>query len=108
MEAFESNKRPVLIPTSLIVLVRDRLCGSDPDLHREYLAREKDKELRSKIEDAVVGQKDKKISLRKLASIIGVSKNRVARLLDKPDFQNLLNALRHGALSITRSSGKPK
>jgi hypothetical protein len=108
LEAFESNKRPVLIPTSLIVLVRDRLCGSDPDLHREYLAREKDKELRSKIEDAVVGQKDKKISLRKLASIIGVSKNRVARLLDKPDFQNWLNMLRHHALSIKRSSGKPK
>jgi hypothetical protein len=40
LEAMEWNKsHPIVIPSSLIVLIRDRLCGPNPDWHEAYRSR---------------------------------------------------------------------
>jgi len=96
LEAIESYKRPVLIPASLVVLIRDRLCGPDPDLRREIRASEKKKELKMNIVRAshAALSRGEEISIRKLAKIVGASKNIVARVFADPDYKSWINQVR--------------
>jgi hypothetical protein len=91
LESMQWNERRGVFPSSLIVLIRYRLCGSDPKLPQRLLATVRDEELTHKIYDAVA-LADKKISIRKLASTLGVNKNRVAQVLADPDFKHNVNA----------------
>src|SRR5262249_33667039 len=78
----------------------DRLCGADPDLYRESESIEQHKELQDRIEQVVVQQRI--ISVRKLARALGVSKNRIARLLKNEVFKEYLHLLKDNCLSITK------
>jgi hypothetical protein len=96
LEAMELHKRAVLIPASLVVLIRDRLCGPDPDLRREIRASEKNKELKMNIFLAshAALSRGEEISIRKLAKTFGVNKNIVARLFADPDYKSSINQAR--------------
>jgi hypothetical protein len=41
LEAMGGKDEPISIPPSLVVLIRERLCGEAPDLHKEYLSRDR-------------------------------------------------------------------
>ena len=96
LEAMKWNERAILIPASLVVLIRDRLCGSDPDLRREIRASERNEKLRMDIFLASYAalSRGEKISIRKLAKTVGVSKNIVARLFADPDCKSWINQAR--------------
>jgi hypothetical protein len=93
LEAMEWNKsNPIVIPPSLIVLIRDRLCGPSPDW---------DKLIRSKLEQENAAflaaqhfKPGEKISYGKLARLAGVSPSTAARWLADPLFQQILDHCR--------------
>jgi hypothetical protein len=89
LEAMEWNKSdPIVIPSSLIVLLRERLCGEMPDLRQAYLSRqEKDHAAFLAAEHFRLGDT---ISVRKLAKLAGVSKSTADRWLADPEFQRSL------------------
>jgi transposase len=70
------------IPAPLMMLLRDRLCGPDPDLRRAYLSRP----ARS-LAIRVISLEGDEISVRELAAITGVSKNTANRWLHDEDFK---------------------
>src|SRR5258708_8258024 len=43
LEALDWHEETFRVPASLIVLIREQLCGSNPDLYEAYLSREKRK-----------------------------------------------------------------
>ena len=75
-------------PASLILLIRERLCGSNPDLHQSYLTRER---FRQAVFNAGLNfpQTGKPISIRKLAAAAGVSRATAARWRAHEDFPRL-------------------
>jgi hypothetical protein len=85
LEGFERRNDPVRIPASLILLIRERLCGSNPDLHQSYLSRER---FRQAVFYAGLNfpQTGKPISIRKLAAAAGVSRATAARWRAHKDF----------------------
>lgn len=96
LEAMKTNERAIPIPASLVVLIRDRLCGSDPDLRREIRASERNKKLRRDIFMASLAalSRGEKISIRKLAKTVGMNKNIIARLFADTDYKSLINEAR--------------
>jgi hypothetical protein len=93
LEAMEWNKsHPIVIPSSLIVLIRDRLCGPNPDWHEAYRSREEKEN--AAFMAAQLLKPDEKISGRKLAALVGVSPSKAARWLAEESFQRKLEEYR--------------
>ena len=91
LEGFERRDDSVRIPASLILLIRERLCGSNPDLHQSYLSKER---FRSAAFNAGLNfpHTGKPISVRKLAAVAGVSRGTAARWLAREDFSEVIRA----------------
>jgi hypothetical protein len=85
LEALDYNDAMVRIPGSLVVLIRQQLCGLNPDLHNEYL-------LRAARQDAAIAagqhfhQTKKTLSIRKLANMLRVSRSMASRWLKDKEF----------------------
>jgi hypothetical protein len=88
LEAMGSNNHSVVIPPSLVVLIRDRLCRSAPRLYEAYHA--KQQRGRALYVYVTASASGKPPSLRKFASLMGVSKGTAARWLDHPGFQHAI------------------
>jgi predicted DNA-binding transcriptional regulator AlpA len=86
------------IPASLVVLIREQLCGSNPDLHQLYLARERFRNAASSAGQHFQ-QTNKQISIRKLAAMAGVSRGTAERWLADKHFQRLFDFGRRFAAS---------
>ena len=87
LEAIEWNKekRPV-IPSSLIALIRQQLCGPTPDIRKAYISDEKREHAAY-----VIARKsafNKKLSARTLAKLVGVKKSTAAIWLADPKFKS--------------------
>src|SRR5262249_15921135 len=93
LEAMEKN--PIVIPPSLIALIRDRLCGPNPDwvTSSRWMAWD----INLALWAALGFKPDEKISSRKLSNRLGVnriSRIKASRLLSKPWFQQQLEYFR--------------
>jgi hypothetical protein len=88
LEAIDRRGGWIHIPASLVVLIREQLCGSNPDLQKEYLARERFRNGAS-IAERHFQQTSGRISVRKLADAAGVSRGTAARWLADKHFQRL-------------------
>jgi hypothetical protein len=79
VEAFDYHEHSVRVPASLVVLIRHQLCGSVPDLHREYLLKER----RSNMAFAVAQhlKPGEKLSINRLARMTGLKRATAARWL---------------------------
>ena len=114
LEAMEANKEnQVVIPSSLIALIRHQLCGPVPDIRKAYISYEKREHAA-----LIVAQQsalNKKISARTLSKLAGVKKssaanwlgdpvfiNRVAQWLSAPRFKEFIERYRAADNSSTR------
>jgi hypothetical protein len=96
LEAMEWNKEytSLEIPSSLIVLIRDRLCGPNPGLRKGHLSKQ------TKLNAAFLAAQYFKpaggetISVRKLADIAGVGRSTAERWLKDQSFQQSLENFR--------------
>jgi hypothetical protein len=93
LEAIEWNKsNPIVIPSSLIVLIRDRLCGASPDLRMEYLSWQRRSDAASlAAEHLPAGEK---MTVRKLAKLTHVGRSTAQRWLDDPKFHHSVESAR--------------
>ena len=101
VEMFEAIDRCggwIRIPTSLVVLLREQLCGSSPDLHQQYLSQ---KRFRQAAFNAGLSfeQTGKPISVRKLAAANDVSPATAERWIAHKHFQRLFDSGRKLAAS---------
>jgi hypothetical protein len=104
LEAIEWNKSEIVIPSSLILLIRHQLCGSSPDLHKEFLAWETRGNAATTA--ALNSKGNKRISVRKLAKLVGVSAAIAGRWLADPEFQDLVE---HDKMMLAKEgSEKPQ
>jgi len=85
LEALDWNDAEIRIPASLIVLIRDRLCGTNPDLHTEYLSREHRKNA-AIVAGQIFNARGEGISVRKLAKALTVPLSTAARWLADEEF----------------------
>lgn len=106
LEGTEWNKEtaPNQIPSSLIVLIRERLRGAWPDLRKEYLS--------SAERDAAVYlaahhfETFEQISVRKLEQLSGKSRMTASRWLKDPKFKDLFELMKKNLAEKERQ--KPK
>ena len=98
LEGVERCGRSVRIPASLLVLIREQLCESNPDLHQQYLSRERFRNAAFSAGQHFQ-QTGKPISVRKLAAAAGVSRGRAERWRAHKDFQRLFERGRRYAAS---------
>jgi hypothetical protein len=92
LEALDWHGQTFRIPASLVVLIRHQLCGVNPDLHEEYLSRE-----RLYNAGFSLGRKlkpNEKLSIREIAKFLQVPRSTVARWLDDKDFQRSVETAR--------------
>jgi hypothetical protein len=95
LEAFDWHQETFRIPASLVVLLRHKLCGVTPDLHEEYLSRE-----RRHNAALVLGQKLKpheRLSINRVAAILGIPRSTAARWLNDKDFRHRVETRRKWA-----------
>jgi hypothetical protein len=93
LEAIEWNKsNPIVIPSSLIVLIRDRLCGASPDLRKEYLSWQRRKDAASLA--AQHFRAEERITVRKLVKLTHVGRSTAQRWLDDPKFHHSVESAR--------------
>jgi hypothetical protein len=86
LETFEDS-----IPPSLIVLIRERLCGSNPDRYKEHLQVQR---RRDAIAIAAIKFPKGKVSIRKLAKILDVEPSTISRAFPGGSFQKELDKFR--------------
>jgi hypothetical protein len=85
LEALDLANDEVRLPASLIVLIREQLSGTNPDLHAEYRLRKK--QFKAAFTAALHFYRTKeKISVRKLAAAISVKRSTAARWLADKHF----------------------
>jgi hypothetical protein len=98
LEAVDRCGGSIHIPASLVVLIREQLCGSNPVLHQRYLAGER---FRNAAYDAGLHfqQTGEQISVRKLAAAAGVNRGTAERWLADQHFQRLFDSGRKYAAS---------
>jgi hypothetical protein len=89
LEAIQRYTRS--IPASLVVLIREQLCGSNPDLHQQYLAGVRFRNAAS-IAERHFQRTGEQISVRKLAAAAGVSRGTASRWLANKNFQRLVDS----------------
>jgi hypothetical protein len=88
LEMLDWYGETVRVPASLIVLIREQLCASNPDLYEAYLSREKRE--RAAFLAAQCLQPGEKISVRRLMELTGTRRMTAARWLRDPDFRRAL------------------
>ena len=101
VEMFEAIDRcggSIRIPASLVVLLREQLCRSAPDLHQQYLAQQRFREAAFNA-GLSFQQTGKPTSVRKLAAANGVSRGTAERWLADKHFQRLFDSGRRFAAS---------
>jgi hypothetical protein len=98
LEAINRCERAISIPASLVVLSREQLLGSNPDLHQTYLTQERFRRGAFNV-GLNFPQTGKQISVRRLADIAGVSRGTAARWLADKDFKRLFDSGRRFASS---------
>jgi hypothetical protein len=86
LEAIDRCEGSIRIPTSLVVLIREQLCGSSPVLHQQHLARQRFQRA-AYIAGRHFQQTGEQISVRKLAAAAGVSRGTAERWLADERFQ---------------------
>ena len=86
LEATEGRR--IAIPPSLIVLIRERLCGPNPDWVKHCRSR-RDQSI-AMFKAAKHFKPDEKVSSRKLAASVGISRSTAARWLADPGFRRWL------------------
>jgi hypothetical protein len=79
------------IPPSLVVLIRERLCGTNPDLYKEYLQMQRK---RDSLALAAFAFPVGKVSIRKIAKLMKVQPSTVSRWFPNGDFQRELDKFR--------------
>ena len=86
------------MPASLVVLLREQLCGSNPDLHQQYLAQQR---FREAAFNAGLGfqQTGEQLSVRKLADAADVGRGTAERWLADKHFHLLFGRGRRFAAS---------
>ncbi len=89
LEAYDWNEDVYRVPASLVVLIRNQLCGSTPDLHAEFRLREH----KQNVAIAVAQQlkRDERLSINKLKQLAGIPRTTAARWLNDPYFQRWLD-----------------
>ena len=85
------DRESICIPTSLLVLIREQLCGASPLVHRQYLARQRFQRA-AFIAGQHFQQTNKQISVRNLAAMAGVSRGTAARWLADKRFHQLFES----------------
>jgi hypothetical protein len=88
LESFDWNEKTFRVPASLVVLIRHQLCGLEPDLHKEYVAKEKRQNVA-----LAAGQRLKpgeRLSINKLVTMTGIPRSTAARWLADPEFREWL------------------
>jgi len=95
LESFDWHEETFRIPASLVVLIRHQLCGLKPDLHEEYLLREK----RHNVALLAAQQlkAGERLSINKLVAITGIPRSTAARWLADQEFQQWLEVGRKWA-----------
>ena len=91
LEAIDRRGDSIRIPASLVVLIREQLCGSNPDLQQQYLAGERFRNAAS-IAKGHFQRTGERISVRKLAAAAGVSRGTAERWLADKHFQRLFDS----------------
>jgi hypothetical protein len=98
LEAMEWNKsNPIVIPPSLIVLIRDRLCGPNPDWAR--FVRSQEEQENAAFLAAQRFKPGEKITSRKFADRVGVTRSTAARWLADPVFMQIFDHCRKSVAS---------
>lgn len=93
LEAMEWNKsNPIVIPPSLIVLIRYRLCGANPDWLQYQRTRQEQEN--AAFLAAQFFKAGEKISSRQFADRVGISRSTAMRWLADPSFVKLLDGAR--------------
>jgi hypothetical protein len=92
LESMNHDDQPTTIPFSLVVLIRDRLCGAAPDLHATYRLKEQQRRALF-MTLAAAGSSSRPISIRKFATLNGISKTTSARWLNDPTFRRRLESI---------------
>jgi hypothetical protein len=93
LDAMEWNKtHPIVIPSSLIVLIRDRLCGTSPDLLKECHLKEAQEHAAFLAAQRL--KQDEKLSIGKLAAVVGISESKVERWLRDESFREEFDSCR--------------
>jgi hypothetical protein len=98
LEAIDSSRESIRLPASLVVLIREQLCGSTPDVHEQYLAKQR---FRYAAFNAGLRfeQTGEQLSVRKLAAANGVSRGTAERWLADKHFHLLSDRGRRFAAS---------
>jgi hypothetical protein len=91
LEAIDRRGDWIHIPASLVVLIREQLCRSNPDLHQQYLSRERFRNAAS-IAGRHFRRTGEQISVRDLAAAAGVSRGTAARWLADKRFHLLFES----------------
>jgi hypothetical protein len=91
LEAIDRRGDWIHIPGSLVVLIREQLCGSNPDLHQQYLAGVRFRNAAS-IAERHFQRTGEQIPVRKLAAAAGVSRGTASRWLANKHFQRLVDS----------------
>ena len=81
----------IRMPASLVVLLREQLCGSNPDVHQLYLTQQRFRQaaFNAGLRFAQTGEQ---LSVRKLAAAAGVSRGTAERWRDDERFQRLFES----------------
>jgi hypothetical protein len=97
LESMDWNDDSIRFPASLVVLIRHQLIGESPDLYKAFLAHEK--QSNAAIFAAQLLKPGEKVSVRRLAKLVSVSRSTAARWLSDPTFVKSLEAWRREAES---------
>jgi hypothetical protein len=89
LEAYDWNEDVYRVPASLVVLIRNQLCGSTPDLHAEFRLREHKKNVAIAVAQQL--KRDERLSINKLKQLAGIPRTTAARWLNDPYFQRWLD-----------------
>jgi hypothetical protein len=104
LEALDRRGELVRLPASMVVLIREQLCGSRPDLLQTYRSRQ---QLHNAA--AFAGQychyTNKPISVRRLAATGNVGRSTAARWLEDKDFQRWFEYGRQLASELQKTDG---
>ena len=88
LESLDWHEETFRIPASFVVLVRYQLCGPRPDLHQEYLSREKRHNMAFVVAQQL--KPDEKLSINKLVAMTGIPRSTAARWLADQEFRQLV------------------
>jgi hypothetical protein len=95
LESLDWHDETFRIPASLVVLIRHQLCTGIPDLHQEYLSRERRHNAALSFGQTL--RPDERPSINKLATRVGIPRSTAARWLADKEFQRWIETGRKWA-----------